>query len=123
MTPVLNTKVDAKIVNDSPFISIDCNFSGRVYSIDESVNYSDIDTLKQISNSCNSYLESILSNYLYKTCKEVNAGTNKLGKLIRKKFLTESDYQNYNWSSKYKDTFFDIDVDCSIKSSFLLTRT
>ena len=123
MTPVLNTKVDAKIVNDSPFISIDCNFSGRVYSIDESVNYSDIDTLKQISNSCNSYLESILSDYLYKTSKELNADINKLGKFIRKNFLTESDYQNYNWSSKYKDTFFDIDVDCSIKSSFLLTRT
>ena len=123
MTPVLNTKVDAKIVNNSPFISIDCNFSGRVYSIDESVNYSDIDTLKQISNSCNSYLESILSDYLYKTSKELNADINKLGKFIRKNFLTESDYQNYNWSSKYKDTFFDIDVDCSIKSSFLLTRT
>ena len=123
MTPVLNTKVDAKIVNDSPFITIDCNFSGRVYSIDESVNYSDIDTLKQISNSCNSYLESILSDYLYKTSKELNADINKLGKFIRKNFLTESDYQNYNWSSKYKDTFFDIDVDCSIKSSFLLTRT
>lgn len=123
ITPVLNTKVDAKIVNDSPFITIDCNFSGRVYSIDESVNYSDSNTLSQLSNYCNSYLESILSDYLYKTSKELNSDINKFGKFIRKNFSTESEYQDYNWSEQYKNSFFDVNVDCSIKSSFLLTRT
>lgn len=123
ITPVLNTKVDAKIVNDSPFITIDCNFSGRVYSIDESVNYSDSIILSQLSNYCNSYLESILSDYLYKTSKELNSDINKFGKFIRKNFSTESEYQDYNWSEQYKNSFFDVNVDCSIKSSFLLTRT
>ncbi len=123
MTPVLSTKIDAKIVNGSPFITINCNFSGRVYSMDENLNYSDSNALSQLSNSCSSYLESILSDYLYKTSKDFNSDINKLGKYIRKNFSTEGEYKDYNWSDKYKETFFDVNVDTSIKSSFLLTRT
>ena len=123
ITPTLSTKIDAKVVNDSHFISIDCNFSGRVYSIDKNFNYSDSAILDRLSNSCNKYLESIISDYLYKTSKDFNSDINKLGKYIRKNFSTEREYQDYNWSDKYKDSFFDVNVNCSIKSSFLLTRT
>lgn len=123
ITPTIDTKVKTDLVNNSPFISINCKFSGRIYSIDQNSSYSDSTTLEQISNSCNNYLESIILDYLYKTSKELNSDINKFGKYFRKNFLTESEFKNYNWKNKYKDSFFEVSVDSSIKSSFLLTQT
>ena len=86
---------DAKIVNNSPYIKINCRISGRVYSLNENANYSDPQTLEELSNSCSNYLESIISDYLYKTSKVFNSDITKLGKYIRKNFLTESEYKDY----------------------------
>lgn len=122
-TPIANTSIDAKIVNNSPYIKIDCKISGRVYSLDKNTNYSDPEILEELSNSCSNYLEAIISDYLYKTSKVFNSDINKLGKYIRKNFLTESEYKNYNWADRYQDSFFEVKVNASIKSSFLLTET
>ena len=122
-TPIANTSIDAKIVNNSPYIKINCRISGRVYSLNENANYSDPQTLEELSNSCSNYLESIISDYLYKTSKVFNSDITKLGKYIRKNFLTESEYKDYNWSDRYQDSVFEIKVNASIKSSFLLTET
>ena len=122
-TPIANTYIDTKIINNSPYIKINCRVSGKVYSLNENANYSDPQTLEELSNSCNNYLESIISDYLYKTSKVFNSDINKLGKYIRKNFLTESEYKDYNWLDRYQDSVFEIKVNASIKSSFLLTET
>ena len=36
---------------------------------------------------------------------------------------TTKDFEDYNWEEKYRDSFFDINVDTSVKSSLLLTDT
>ena len=48
---------------------------------------------------------------------------NSFGKAAQSKFLTTKDFNNYNWNEKYKDSFFDVEIDSSIRSSFLITES
>ena len=123
LTPLNSVKTKVEIVNGSPYITIDCNFTGRIYSMENDSEYLDPKLLEQISNSCNSYLKSVLTNYLYKTSKNLQSDINGFGKSAHKHFATTSDFDNYKWNEKYKDAFFNVNVNSSIKSSFLLTES
>ena len=121
--PKNKTKIDLKITNGSPYIKLDLDFDGQIYSIDKNTNYLDSTLLDNISTYCSSYLESNISNYLYKTSKNFKSDINGFGFYCRSKFLTLSEFSNYNWKYKYKDSTFDVKVDCEIKSSYLLNQT
>lgn len=123
MTPVNSVQTKVNIVNDSPYIKIECNFTGRIYSMENDSEYLDPKLLEQISESCNSYLKSVLTDYLYKTSKNLQSDINGFGKTVHSQFSTTSDFNSYKWNEKYKDAFFDVNVKSSIKSSFLLTES
>lgn len=123
VTPLNSPKVTVDILNGTPYITVDCRFTGRIYSMEDNADYLDNTLLNQISNSCNSYLESILTEYLYKTSKSLNSDINGFGKIARSDFLTLDEFYDYNWSDKYKDSFFSVTVNSSIRSSSLLTES
>ncbi len=123
VTPLTSPDINVSISNGTPYITINCSFSGRIYSMDDDSNYLSDDILSQVSNSCNSYLESILTEYLYKTAKSLDSDINGFGELARGDFLTIDEFDDYDWSGKYKDSFFDVSVDSSIRSSSILTES
>ena len=123
LTPTSNTTIKVKLLNGSPYIKLNYRFSGRIQSASENTNYLDDSLLNEISSACNNYLESILSDYLYKTAKTFKSDINGFGQEAKKNFLTLEDFEDYNWEEKYKDSFFDVNVSASIKSSLLLTNT
>ena len=123
LTPTSNTTIKVKLLNGSPYIKLDYRFSGRIQSASENTNYLDDSLLNEISSACNNYLESILSDYLYKTAKTFKSDINGFGQEAKKNFLTLEDFEDYNWEEKYKDSFFDVNVSASVKSSLLLTNT
>ena len=123
LSPSISTKIDIDTSTNSPYIKIKCKFNGRIYSMTENSKYLSEDVLKSISNSCNSYLENIFSDFLYKTSKEFNSDINDFGTYALKNFLTTRDFENYNWLEIYKDAFFNVEVDTSVKSGMLITET
>ena len=123
ITPLNETKFKVYIINGTPYISVKCRFTGRIYSMEENSKYLDDKLLKEISDSCNSYIKSVMTDYLYKTSKYLKSDINSFGKAAQSKFLTTKDFNNYNWNEKYKDSFFDVEIDSSIRSSFLITES
>ena len=123
ITPLSSPKIDVKILNGTPYINIDCRFTGRIYSMEEGSDYLDASMLNEISDSCSSYLKSTIMDYLYKTSKNLKSDINGFGKTARKNFLTLDDFYHYNWKEKYKDSFFNVNIDSSIRSSSLLTES
>lgn len=122
-SPTKPTKIKVKIINGSPYISIKCSYSGRIYSVDANRQYLDTSKLESISSTCNSYLESTFSNFLYKTSKEYKSDINEFGKYALRNFLTTSDFNDYNWNENYKNSFFNVEVKTMVESSILLTET
>lgn len=123
LTPTRSTNIQIDTSNQTPYIKIKCEFSGRIYSMSENSKYLSPEVLDFISNSCNSYLESIFSDYLYKTAKDFNSDINGLGKCALKNFFTTAQYDDYNWQENYKNSFFDVEVNTSVKSGMLITET
>ena len=123
MTPIRSTDIKIDTSNQTPYIKIKCEFSGRIYSMSENSKYLSSEVLDSISNSCNSYLESVFSDYLYKTSKDFNSDINGMGKYALKNFFTTTQYEDYNWQENYKNSFFDVEVDTSVKSGMLITET
>ncbi len=85
--------------------------------------YLDPNLLEDLSKTCNKYLESVFSDYLYKTSKDLKSDINGFGKYALRNFFTTEDYDSYHWTSNYQNAFFEVDIDTSIKSSMLITET
>lgn len=118
-----SSKIDVKIVNGSPYIQINYYFGAKVYSVTENSDYLDSSSLTAISNSCNKYLISVLTDYLYKTSQVFESDINGLGKYVLDDFITCEDFENYNWLDNYVNSSFDVTVDTDIDSGVLLTKT
>lgn len=123
VTPLKSRKVDIDTSSSTPYINVNCYFSARIYSMSENSKYLSDDVLAAISNSCNSYLENIISDYLYKTSKNFKSDVNGFGNNATKNFLTTKGFENYNWNENYKNAFFKVNVETSVKSGMLITET
>lgn len=123
LTPQNNIDVKVDTKNGAPYIKVYLEFTGRIYSMDANSKYLDSNTLNSISQSCNSYLETTFLNFLYKTAKEFNSDINGFGKYALSDFFTMQDFEDYGWLDVYQDSFFDVEVNSSIKSSMLITES
>ncbi len=123
LTPKTNTKIKVDIINNTPYIKIDAAFSAKIYSMNKSSNYLDKDVLSTVSNSCNKYLENILSEYLYKTSLDLKSDINGLGKYSLSNFKTNTEFKNYNWMENYINSTFKVNVNTIVDSGFLLNQT
>lgn len=123
LTPNSVRNIDVNFVNGTPYIKIKLGFSGKIYSMSRDSQYLNTDILNSISDSCNSYLESQLSSYLYKTSTVFESDINGLGSYSLSKFITTTEFNNYNWLENYKNSTFDIDINTVMDSGFLLTQT
>jgi len=115
--------IDVDIVNNTPYIKIDLKFTGRIYSMKENSKYLNSESLNDISNTANLYLENILTDYLYKTSTEFRSDINDIGKYCLSNFLTIDEFNEFDWEESYKNSSFKVSVDTNIESSSLLTET
>lgn len=123
LTPTGSTNIDIDTSTSSPYVKVKTGFSGRIYSMSDNAKYLEPDVINAISESCNKYLESIFSDYLYKTSKEFKSDINGFGKYALNNFFTTQDIDNYNWLGNYQNAFFEVNVDTSVKSGMLITET
>lgn len=123
LKPDASPSIKVSTLSGNPYIKINTKFNGRIFSMTNSSDYSEESNLDIISKHCNSYLESTFSNYLYKSSKEFNSDITGFAKYALSNFLTTKDFNNYNWLDNYKNSFFDVKVNTSVKSGMLLNNT
>ena len=116
-------KVKIDTSTSSPFIQVELDFSGQIYSMSDNSEYLNTDVLNEISENCNQYLKTLFSNYLYKTSKEFKSDINGLGKYALKNFFRTEEFDNYDWHTNYKNAFFDVKINTTVKSGMLITDT
>lgn len=117
------TKNSVLLTNSSPYITSNIKISARIQSMNSNIDLDDKDIIAKIETYAEKYLEHQIYNYLYKTSKELNADIDNFGLFALKYFSTASDLEEYNWNHHYKDSFFNINVDVNLRSSYLLVNT
>ena len=115
------TKINIDISNDVPVINIDVKLSGKILTIIDNYNYSDINILNDISSAISSNLEKSITDYLNKTSTSFESDIDFFYKSAKQNFLTLDEWNNYDWKSKYKKATFNVHVESSIASSLLVS--
>lgn len=113
-----NINIDTS--KENPVIDIQLNLSAKVLTEHESFDYTNTQTLSNLNNSLKDYISSEMKSYLYKTSREYKCDINGFQKFVKKRFLTISDFENYNWEQKYQNAEFNIKINSNVISSLLL---
>ena len=94
--------------------------TGRILTYDADSNYIEGSYYTAIENSAEKYMTSQISSYLNKISKVYKSDIVGFGKFAAKNFLTQNDWNNYDWRSNFKNAFFDVDVNVIVASGYLL---
>ena len=78
------------------------------------------ENISAIEKYASSYFKSHIENYLYKTSTTLKSDVSKFGKIAIKHFKTWNDWTEYDWLDKYQNSFFDVNVNVKLKSSYLV---
>lgn len=118
-----NTKNSVNFINNSPYIKTNISLQVKILSVGASLStgqnsYISKNNLPILEKSLNQYLTTQIEKYLYKICKEYNCDIDSFGKYAVKHFATTSEWQEYNWLSNFKNSFFDVYVNTTIKSGY-----
>lgn len=116
-------KIKVYIVNNTPYITIDLNISGKVYSMKEDSKYMNTTTLNSLSEEANKYLEKIITQYLYKTSIEFKSDINGIGEYALSNFLTIQEFEKFDWKNSYSNSTFKVTINSNVQSGYLLTET
>ena len=115
--------IDVDTSGENPIINIKINLRAKTLTGQDKLDYSDTETLKQLNYSLKDYLSSQITNYLYKTSKEFQSDINQFYRIAKSKFITISDFKNYNWTQKYENAEFNVEINSDIISSLLIQNT
>lgn len=120
----LNKPTETKVsfVNGYPFIECKVYISGYVLSMDKSIDLTKESSLQILNSYVNTYLESHISSYLYKTSKEFKSDIANFGRLALPKYPAWNDWINSDWLNNYQNSFFEVTVDTNIQGGYLYTK-
>lgn len=114
------SKNNVKIINNTPYITCNVSFKTRIISSSIASNYLNDENISILENYANSYFKAHLEEYLYKTSVELKSDIVGFGKLAVRNFSTMQDWKDFNWLNSYQNSFFDVNVNSTIISSYLL---
>ncbi|MBR3673542.1 MAG: Ger(x)C family spore germination protein [Clostridia bacterium] len=109
-------KIDVELINGSPYITVDLYLEAHGLTLNETIDYTSISDTELLENSANKFLESEITNFLYKTSSKFNSDIFGFGKHVLSKYLTWEEWENSNWNNNYKNSFFKVNVHVSIIS-------
>lgn len=114
-----STKYDVKLINGTPLVQ------ANVYINADVLNMLDLNSenVKELKKYANSYIENAINDYFYKTSKEFKSDIVGIGKYVVENFSTWDEWTNYNWLNQYENCFFEVNVDTSIDSNYLIFKS
>lgn len=116
----VHSKNKVEIKNGTPFITCNISLSARVLSSTKTSNYLSKENSLALEYATNSYLNATITDFLYKTSKELKSDFIGFGRNAVRSFKTMDNWKNYDWLNKYQNSEFNVNVDTTVKSSYLL---
>lgn len=113
-----NPDINVEFINNAPYISVEIFLTGYGLTLNENIDYTSEENLKELDKYAEEYIKNQVNNYLYKTSKEFNSDISGFGKYALSQYLTLDDWKKSNWLANYKNAFFDVTVNLNIKSGY-----
>ena len=118
----MSPKISVEIENNNPKINVNIKLIGRINGIKDGINYSDEPSnldLDKISRVTEDTIKRCITDYLNKTSTEFKCDIDYFYNYAKRRFFTVQDWKNYDWSSKYTNSKFDVNVEAKVYYSLL----
>ena len=116
----LDTDID--LSSGKPVINIKFNLNAEIINSIESQNQSYDETLEKLDLALKDYLTNEFKTYLYKTSREYKSDINEFYRIAKRQFLTNSDFLNYDWATKYESAEFNVEFNQDIISTLIIRQ-
>ena len=113
-------KIYVKLINNTPFIECNIDLKANIISLQKDVDYFYSETLKNIEDYTNKYLENNISSYLYKTAKVFHSDIDNFGKYVIGNYFTWDEWIDSDWLSNYENSFFTVNVNTNIEAGRII---
>ena len=123
LTPEKKSKISVKIENSVPHISVKIDVRASILTLEKDINYEETKVLETFSHSTEDYLEKEFNEYFDKISKEYGTDIDCFCNKALAHFSTTKEWEDFNWTEKFKTAKFDIDINIDTVSSMLLTKT
>lgn len=114
-------KIKIKLEDNKPKIYIELSLEGNFMSVPS--DYIIENNLTEFEENTSQYIKDYSLEFLNKTTKEFNSDIIGFGKQAKKLFLTNAEFEKFNWNEAYKDAEFECRVKFSIRRTGLTMRT
>ena len=114
-------KVKIKLDKDKPKINIVLSLEGNFMSVPS--DYIIENNLSEFEENTSQYIKDFSMEFLNRTTKEFNSDIIGFGKQAKKLFLTNEEFEKFDWNEAYKNAEFDCTVKFSIRRTGLTMRT
>ena len=121
--PQKNSKINITIKDNAPHISVNLNLHAHIMTLDKNIEYETNEVLSKISGTAQEYLTKQFEKYFKKISVEYETDIDNFCTKATSNFLTISDWKNFNWNEKFKNSKFDININLNVLSSMLVTET
>ena len=109
-----NPKINLALVNGSPYISVDLFIEAHGLTLNNTIDYTSIKDVELLQDAAEQYLKHNVTNFLYKTSKELGSDIVGFGKYALSNYLTWDEWESSNWNENYKNSFFNVNVNVSV---------
>ena len=109
-----NPKIKVDLSNGTPNISVDLFLEAHGLTLNETVDYTSMSDIEKLEKSAEYFMNSKVTDFLYKTSKEYNSDIIGFGKYALSKYLTWDEWQKSDWTGNYKNATFNVNVNVSV---------
>ena len=117
-----NSRIDVSMINNTPFITCTLFLHSNIKTSGKNFDYTKNENIKTVEYYAKKYMQSLVSNYLYKISKDYNTDVLEFQRILSKKCLTNSELQNYKFNDVFKDSYFKVNVNLQIESTNLFSK-
>ncbi len=114
------TKTKLESIHESPYITVEAKLKSYILTYSDQSNYGTEEALRTIEKYINSYLETHIQEYLYKTAKQYHTDIDGFGKKMISKYRNIPQWNQSDWLKNYRNSFFEVHVYTDLEGSTLL---
>ena len=122
LVPTKKSKIYVEIKDDIPYIYIDLNLKASIITLEDNIDYDNNEVLKTFSDTATDYLKNSYKNYFAKL-KDYGIDIDCFSNKALSHFSTNQEWEEFNWTEKFKSAVFEINPNINVTSSLLITRT
>jgi len=107
-------KIKVDLSNGTPNISVDLFLEAHGLTLNETVDYTSMSDIEKLEKSAEDFMNSKVTDFLYKTSRTYNSDIIGFGKYALSKYLTWDEWQKSDWTGNYKNATFNVNVNVSV---------